>query len=117
MAERQRRIIPGPLEAVPVRVGDEVPPSFALAFEMVEEWKLEPPVEEWSEWRVVSSEQDEDPSYYPEWHFGVMRDIKAMHPHRRRTTTFERRLVRRWVDAEHGPMAETVDMQTRSERD
>ena len=121
MAERQRRIVPHAVEAQAHRLGDgEVPPTFDLAFEVVEEWKPESPVEEWTEWRYVSSEQDEDPTYYPEYdpHRGNIFHvpIKAIHPHRRSTTTFERRLVRRWVDAEHGPMAEVVDVQTRTER-
>lgn len=115
MAERQRRIIPGPLTADIAREGDDVTLSL-LPYEVVEEWGAEPANEEWSDWRIVATEQDDDPTYYPEWWFGVMQDIKALHPHRRVTTTYERRLVRRWVDAEHGPMAEVLAVETRTER-
>jgi hypothetical protein len=117
MAERRRRILHKPLPAGSVQAGDTPDATLSLLpYEVVEEWGAEPATEEWSEWRIVASEQDDDPTYYPEWWFGIMRDIKALHPHRRRTTTFERRLLRRWVDAEHGPMVEVVRTETRTER-
>ena len=115
MAERVKRVVLHDLEARPL-TGDELP----QVAEVIEEWKAEEPTEEWTDWRVVSSVMDADPTYYPEYKkdgsFFRTPTVKAFHPSRRRTITEERRLVRRWVDPETGPMAQVVEQQVRTTR-
>lgn len=115
MAERVKRVVFDGIQAG-FLTGDETP----QLPEVVEEWKAEEPTEEWTDWRRVSEKEDADATYYPEYkNNGTLfrtPTIKANHPVRRRTVTDERRLIRRWVDPEQGPMAQVVDVETRTER-
>lgn len=117
MVEIQRRIISQPAEAG--YVSDDAFPA-EPDWDVVDEWKPEPATEQWSDWEPVESTDDEHPTYYAEHNRdgGLFRapTLRALNPHIRRTAWFERKLIRRWVDPEHGPMAEVVKVDRRSER-
>lgn len=98
--------------------GDD-PPTFVIPAVEVEEWVPEPPELRWTEWRIVDTPEDEDPTYYPTfeprrpWLFPK---IVGLHPVRRTRTTWERQQIEYWVDRERGPMARVVHTETRVTR-
>lgn len=115
MPDRIRRVRwSGPVEAGPVEPGEE--PVLDTRLEIVEEWRAEPPVEEWTAWAPVGTVEDRDPTYYATHNSdgGPFRTptLRALEPIRQVRTVWERRLVRRWVDPDRGPLAEVVRTET-----
>lgn len=114
--KRLRVVLDEPLALVTVH--DPIAATSPMGWHYEEEWVPRESTEEWTEWRHVSTVEDRDPTYFA----GDLRAFRlggiAMRhtPHRVSTVTSERKLIRRWVDREKGPMAEVVDTETRRSR-
>lgn len=88
-----------------------------LSYDVVEEWVPVEPFDEWTDWYVVEVVEDKDPTYYPQYkRVSVFRvAIKSMVPWRHVKVTWERKLLRWWVDPQDGPMGQIIDIQRKQE--
>lgn len=111
MGERTKRVVPTGVEAGILEPG--APPALTN-YEVVEEWREESPTQEWTDWSPWEMEQEKTGALVPLYDrekATLFRPapLAKMVPEVKITMTRERRLVRRWVDRERGPMAEIVD--------
>lgn len=117
MAEHRRRIVPREVQAGLLSEDD---PPLELDLDVTQEWVPEESTETWTDWEQVDVKVDEDPTYTAEYDYRRASifhvPLKAMHPHRKKTVTWERKLIRRWVDPKLGPMAKVVDTEHRMDR-
>lgn len=118
MAQRRRRIVPRDLTASLTSQDATLTPE--PAYDVVEEWVPEPVREYWTPWERVEEVIDEDPTYSVEYDYRRATlfhvPIRSINPRRKKTVTYARKLIRRWVDVEDGPMAEVVRTETHQER-
>lgn len=113
MSEMRRTVVVAPLRA-------SVNPTLTVA-DVTEVWEYVVPPEriEWTDWMVLSSTPDKYPTYFGQygqpWNGLGWRDIERWNPHVLSTTVWQRKLVRLWTDPTSGPMAEILDIETRTE--
>ncbi len=107
MPRRVTRLVPGELMPMIGRGPDGEPLMMMLEVDEVEEWAPESPERRWTEWRIVDTHEDEDPTYYPSYD-------PRLHPVHRTRTTWERQLLECWVDREQGSMARLVETERRT---
>jgi hypothetical protein len=109
--KRIRRIVARPT----VATWEPTAPT-ECAYDVIEEWVPEDLGTFWTAWREVDRHVADDPTYYPQYgrRDGFHIPIRALHPHRKTTITYERKLIHRWVDRTNGLMARTADVEYRT---
>lgn len=113
MAEPAKYIERGPVVAYSMEPDE---PPMMMDYKVIDGWKEEAPVEEWTEWtpwELVSEEKTGAMRPIHNRDGGLFRapSIALIVPEEKRVYKRHRKLVRRWVDKYEGPMVEIIDIE------